>query len=183
MNITKKEITITPWEANLYAFFGVLPIVVLLWAIFIKMVGKNNFWANAIPNGVVFFSVIILGIFIHEILHGIGWSFFAEKGFKSIKFGFSLKAFAPYCHCKEELRYFHFVLGVFLPALVLGIIPVILAFILKNSQLFLYGIIFLFGAGGDLVILAMLIKNYDSSSYIMDHPDKIGCIMIKKGDT
>jgi hypothetical protein len=90
MNITKKEITITPWEANLYAFFGVLPIVVLLWAIFIKMVGKNNFWANAIPNGVVFFSVIILGIFIHEILHGIGWSFFAEKGFKSIKLGFSL---------------------------------------------------------------------------------------------
>ena len=108
--------------------------------------------------------------------------FFTKDGFKSIKFGLSLKALMPYTHCSKVLGYYQFLLGVIFPAIILGILPMIFAFIFVKSWLLLYGIIFLFGAGGDLVIFFMILKHKSKNIFIMDHPQKIGCILLKKGD-
>ena len=178
----KIELTVSPLKANILAFIYVLPFAVLSVIAFIKLYGKNYLLMHAIENRVVFFAVIIFGIFFHEILHGIGWAFFTKNGFKSIKYGFSLKILSPYSHCEEPLGYYPFIFGVILPAVILGFLPIFLALKFKISSLLIYGIIFLFGAGGDFIFLFKILKFSSKDVLILDHPSKIGCIIIKKGD-
>jgi len=174
------EAIISPLKANLMAFVYALPPSAFFIYLYFKIFGKNNILHTSM-NNFTFFLLLFAGILLHELLHGIGWSFFTENGFRSVKFGFNLKALTPYAHCKEALKYHHFIVGVALPAVVLGIIPIILAFIFGQSAFLLFGITFLFGAGGDLVVLHLILKN-SSDSYIEDHPKKIGCIIYKKRD-
>ena len=178
----KIEITVSPLKANLLAFIYILPFAILAILSFILLYGKNFLIAHAIENKINFFIIIFYGIFFHEILHGVGWALFTKKGFKSIKFGFSLKIFSPYSHCKEPLTFFQFTFGLILPGILLGILPIVLALIFKISSLLIYGTIFLFGAGGDLVILFKILRFSKMDVLIYDHPSKIGCIVIKKGD-
>ena len=48
--------------------------------------------------------ILISGIIIHELIHGVFFAFFAKNGFRSIKFGILWKMLTPYCHCKEPLK-------------------------------------------------------------------------------
>ncbi len=178
----RTEIVISPLKANLLAFVYVLPVSAFFVWLFIRYFGKTRFMTNAIDKNGVFFMVIFIGIFLHELLHGIGWGLFTKNGFKSIKFGFSFKILSPYSHCEEVLDYWKFIFGVTLPAIILGILPIVLSFLFVKSNLLIYGIIFLFGAGGDLVVFFNILKYPSENVKIIDHPSKIGCILIKKGD-
>ncbi|MEA4948613.1 MAG: hypothetical protein VB068_03025, partial [Petrimonas sp.] len=35
----------------------------------------------------LFTAAVVIGIVLHELIHGITWALFAKKGFKSIRFG------------------------------------------------------------------------------------------------
>lgn len=120
--------------------------------------------------------VIITGIVVHELLHGIGWSFYTKKGWKSIKFGIMWSFLTPYCHCTERLIMRHYRTGSILPALVLGIIPSLIAMLTGNLILMTFGFFFTFAAGGDFLILWLIMKE-PSSALVLDHPDKIGCVI------
>jgi hypothetical protein len=119
------------------------------------------------------------GIVAHEILHGIGWSFYTKKGWKSIKFGIMWSFLTPYCHCTEPLIMGHYRTGSILPALVLGIFPSLIAMLTGNLILMTFGFFFTFAAGGDFLIL-WLIRKESSNALVLDHPDKIGCVVFEE---
>ena len=123
--------------------------------------------------------ILLIGIITHELLHGLGWSFYAKKGWKSIKFGVAWKSLTPYCHCDESLPVRVYRFGSVLPAIVLGFIPSIIAMITGNIGLMIFGFFFSFAAGGDFLIL-WLIRNEKPSDLAKDHPDKIGCYIIRQ---
>ncbi len=141
---------------------------------------KENF--NGIEFGIGTFSlfiILVVGIVLHELIHGITWAVFAKRGFKSIKFGFMVKMLTPYCHCKEPLKVKHYVLGAIMPAIILGFIPAIIAIAIGSFKLLLFAIFFSVAAIGDFMII-YLIRKEPKNSYIQDHPSEADYYVYKE---
>ena len=175
----KREITIGTGKANIYALFLVVPSLIVFYIPF-RLIWKSSFpeiTKSTVPDDMVtIIGVLVIGIVLHELIHGMTWAYFCKKGFKSIKFGIVWKALTPYCHCKEILKMKHYKAGAFMPGIILGLIPSIIGIISGNLGILYFGLIFTFAAGGDFIIVWMLRKEaYDSQ--VQDHPEKIGCII------
>jgi len=93
-----------------------------------------------------------------------------------------IQTLTPYCYCGEPLKKIQYILGSFMPCLVLGIIPCIVSVYVNSSYLLFLGIIMIIGAGGDLtVILKMLFHKTSSADIIiMDHPTECGFITFER---
>jgi hypothetical protein len=172
-NITenRKEYTLEIGKVNLYAFFLIIPITaiyiipfILIWDYQTFEVGRKEFMQY-------FVYVFLLGIILHELLHGITWAIFTKKRFKSIKFG--INGLTPYCHCKEPLKVKHYRLGGAMPLIVMGIIPGTVGLFFGNGLLLSLGIFFSWTAGGDIISLFML-RKITKNTMVSDHPEKMG---------
>lgn len=76
----------------------------------------------------IIFLLIVFGlVIVHELIHGLTWSFFTRAGFKSISFGMIWEMMTPYCTCRKPLKKAQYVTGAIMPCLILGIIPCIAA--------------------------------------------------------
>lgn len=124
-------------------------------------------------NYMITLGVVLAGITVHELLHGITMAVFARNGFRSITFGFNTKALAPYCHCKDPVKRNQYLLGAIMPAIFLGLIPLLLAMITGNSTLFWFGYLFTIAAIGDIYI-AIKVLQFPKNTTIQDHPKSIG---------
>ncbi len=122
---------------------------------------------------------MILGIVLHELIHGITWAKFAKKGFKSIKFGILWKMLTPYCYCEETLNVRQYIIGAITPAIIMGIIPAVIAIVIGNLGLLIFGMFFTMAAGGDFLIIN-LIRKESSSDLVQDHPSEAGCYIYRR---
>jgi hypothetical protein len=186
----KKEVTMSAAEANLRALVFLVPLIFIL-GIPYYFLWQEQFTKSELTRYVhikeawslldwaIILIVIMAGIVAHEILHGIGWSFYTKKGWKSIKFGIMWSFLTPYCHCTEPLIMGHYRTGSILPALVLGLFPSLIAMLTGNLILMTFGFFFTFAAGGDFLIL-WLIRKESSNALVLDHPDKIGCVVFEE---
>jgi len=167
------EYTMGLGKANLIALLLMVPILVILLAPYILIWSYESFEVSRKAFIIYLLPLILVGIFVHELLHGISWAFYSSKGMKSIKFGFKWKFLTPYCHCKEPLKLQHYRIGVAMPLLILGILPSIIAIIIGSGALLTFGIIFSWAAGGDIIALFML-RKLDNNLYVSDHPTEMG---------
>ncbi|AZB28552.1 DUF3267 domain-containing protein [Chryseobacterium balustinum] len=187
-NYTEKKLTIDLKKANIYSLKILLYSCVIflipyvfLWqyqfsfehftATFKRFIEKYTFLSGFIP---LFFMV--LGIVLHELIHGLTFLPFCKNGFKSIKFGFLKQYFTPYCHCKEPLKLKYYRIGVLMPAIILGFLPSVWAIAIGNFYLLCFGIFFIMGAAGDFMIL-MTLKNENPEDLVLDHPSEAGCFV------
>ncbi|WP_411812355.1 DUF3267 domain-containing protein [Chryseobacterium scophthalmum] len=187
-NYTEKKLTIDLKKANIYSLKILLYSCVVflipyvfLWqyqfsfeyftATFKRLIEKYTFLSGFIP---LFFMV--LGIVLHELIHGLTFLPFCKNGFKSIKFGFLKQYLTPYCHCKEPLKLKYYRIGVIMPAIILGFLPSVWAIFTGNFYLLCFGIFFIMGAAGDFMIL-MTLKNENSEDLVLDHPSEAGCFV------
>ena len=116
-------------------------------------------------------GLLIVSIVVHELIHGITMG----------AFGIIVQYLTPYCSCKEPLRKHQYILGLLMPCIVLGIIPMILALIFGSFLLLVYGAFMTITAGGDLLIMSMILKSsYKGDVYFVDHPTKIGLAVFVK---
>ena len=68
-----------------------------------------------------------------------------------------------------------------MPCLLLGIIPSIAAVVIHSTSLLAVGIVMILSAGGDLLILQMIVsRNAGNDSLYLDHPTEIGCVLLEK---
>ena len=69
----------------------------------------------------------------------------------------------------------------FMPCLLLGIIPGIVGIVTHNPFLFVIAIIMILGAGGDLLIIKMILaRKAGRDSLYLDHPVEVGCVLLEK---
>lgn len=123
-----------------------------------------------------FFPIFIIGIVIHELIHGFSWMFAAKLSFKQMRFGFQIKTLTPYAHCTVPIQKSAYVFGTLMPALILGIFPFLLSLINGNGWIFLFGILFTFAAVGDFLIV-YLIRSVSWAALVEDHPVNAGCFV------
>jgi len=185
-NHKQEELTIDMGKANLvalfYFFFFSIVFGVPYFLLWLNTMTLETYRSIALGFGdhklLKALVVLLFGVIAHELLHGITWSIFATKKFKSISFGINWRYMSPYCHCNEPLLVKHYLLGAIMPGIILGIVPLLLALLTGNILLFLFGFIFSVAATGDLMMVNMLRKE-SMISLVQDHPEKVGCYIYR----
>ena len=169
-------VTISMLRVNRFALTLLIPIVLVFGLPYYLLWGENAFLALRFKSLLFLFLFVVLGIVIHELLHGIVWALMARGGFRSIRFGIKWEYLTPYCHCKVPLRVWQYIAGGAAPLLFMGIMPAIWALFKGNTLMMFYGIFFTWTAAGDIMAIWLLSK-YKPMHWITDHPSELGFII------
>lgn len=174
--MNKRDLSVSMARANLVVLVIGLPVVILqfiLFSIYHPGVDQSLTW-----NFAAFLLAIILGVVIHEWIHGGTWMLAGRKPWSSIKFGFQTATLTPYAHLKEPIEVNAYRIGAFMPGLIVGILPFVSSLVTGNTNLFWFSLIHTTAAGGDWLVL-WLIRNVESGSLVEDHPSQAGCYVIE----
>ena len=172
----RKDLTISVKDANIKGMIAVAPDVIvwiLLYIVFNTGKSMNTPMILLVP-------LVIVGIVVHELLHGFVWGLCCEEHFRSISFGFIWKMLTPYCTCSQPLKQSYYIAGSIAPYLLLGILPCAIGVISSNLLVFLFGIIMVTGAAGDILIIRMIRKDGRTDALYLDHPYECGTVAFYK---
>ena len=183
-----KDLTVGLVYANIMAFVLALPIIIPLGVLFyfcnaeeFSVFGIMTEETTAIRL-IVFLGVFFLLTAVHELLHGVTWAMFTDKGWKSISFGFIAKYMTPYCTCDEALKKGQYITGGLMPTIILGLIPAIISIITGTIIMFAIGAVMILAGGGDLTIVLKMImfKAKCEEVLYIDHPYQAGLVAFVK---
>lgn len=183
----RKE-TINIATANVVSIGILLISAIVLYAIFF-MIYDSRDWFNAetrdsmvdnfVTSYLKFMVVLVVGIIVHELIHGLTWGLYAKSKFKSISFGVMWKMLTPYCHCSEPLKVPHYAIGALMPLITLGLIPAVVAICLGSLFWLNMSIIFIAAAAGDIMVVWKLRKE-NRNNMILDHPTEAGYLVYEE---
>ena len=172
----RRDLSISIALANVIVMFMSIPVIVLQFVVFIGLHGIDNLKLSG--SLILLIAAVLLGVVIHELIHGFGWVIFGRKPFSAIKFGFQWKTLTPYAHLKEPVEVNAYRLGGFLPGFILGILPYVLSLLFGSGDLFWFSLIHTSAAGGDWLIL-WLIRSVKTGMQVEDHPTNAGCYVLE----
>ena len=177
---TKTDLSISMEKANVYSLAIALPVALLQIGGYRLRWGSTAFtegFNSLFGNFLVFLVIFFLGVILHELIHGFTWMLFARKPFSAIKFGFQVKTFTPYAHCKEPMKINPYRIGAAMPGILLGLLPALIGILNGHGWLLAFGVLFTTAAGGDFLVL-WLLRNVKSDRLVEDHPTRAGCYII-----
>ena len=178
-----RKVTIDIVKANVFAvvIFVVSAIVFLVPFFYIWRGTPIERLMGTYVGSFIFLVGVLVGIVVHELIHGLTWACFAKSGWKSISFGVMWKLLTPYCHCNEPMRIPIYMWGAMMPCIILGVIPAVLSLFVGNLLLLVFGVIFIAGAAGDIWMTWLLTKE-NPRSLVLDHPSEAGFYIIDEED-
>lgn len=172
----EKSETFSVLRANLMVFATAVPIMIAGVVIWIAA-DRGALWLVG-SSYITMFLLFVVTVFIHELLHGVGWCAGAKNRWKSMYIGMMWESLTPYCHCKEPLTPGAYLFGCLLPGVTLGIGLYLAAFVTGSTLLLWLSMLNILSAGGDLLI-AWRVRKY-REGYVLDHPTDCGFIMFQK---
>jgi hypothetical protein len=122
-------------------------------------------------------SALVLGIVIHELVHGVAWALRARQPLSIIRFGINWKALAPHAQCTVPLPASIYRFGAAAPGVLLGVVPAMAGALGGSGAVAVFGWLMILGAGGDLVVL-WLIRSLRGGVLVRDHPTRAGCVVV-----
>lgn len=133
-------------------------------------------------SAVLLIVSMLVGIVVHELIHGLTWSFFTKDGWKSVEFGVIWQYLTPYCTCSEPMKKKPMLLAAIMPTIVLGFLPAVLGIVFGQALLLLFGVIMIAGGGGDMMIILNILKYKTEAQEVLflDHPYEIGTFVFEK---
>lgn len=177
---SRKDYSITGRKANVYSIaLGSLLLCLSIFS-FSWIWGSQNIkmaMVKVSENYLQFLLILLLSIFVHEVIHFVAWIVSGRKKMTDFEFGFSVKYLSPYVHCKAALQINSYRLGIAMPGVVLGILPIFYSLLFGKSLALLYGLILLLMASGDFLVL-WIIRGVSKDSCVRDHPSRIGCVVV-----
>jgi hypothetical protein len=183
MNTEKYELTASAGKVQLYSIIvAMFAFLVLTWP-FKLIFGRNmvSFGDITAMQWVICGVTFFLGIAVHELIHGLTAIWYGNIKLSDAKFGIQWKTLTPYFHSKAAIIAKRYRIVAVMPLIIMGIIPYIIALIIGNGWLLAFGILFILTAGGDILILWMM-RNVLPDEYVMDHPEKIGLIVLNENE-
>jgi hypothetical protein len=172
----KRDLSISMARANVLVLFMSIPVAIVQFILFSMVHSAEKLKPTG--NPVVLVLAVLLGVVVHEWIHGITWVIFGHKPFSAIKFGFQWKTFTPYAHLKEPVEVNAYRIGGFMPGFILGLFPYMLSILLGDGNLFWFSLVHTTAAGGDWLIL-WLLRNVKPGTQVEDHPTNAGCYVIE----
>lgn len=165
--------------ATVWGLLCALPFVVL-WGLMYRffLIGRAHLSDAA---GITFYLMVLIiiavSIFIHELLHGLGWTIFGGKGWRAVHF--NIHAMMPSCTCQAALTKRQYLTGVLAPFLVLGLGSVIFLWIYPGTVSVVTMMVNFAAAGADLMI-AISVCRQPKDVLIADHPYQAGYAAFRK---
>lgn len=170
-DVKEQRVTLQPWKANVYGTV----FSILFFVISIFLYGGEVHFSITLQDLLFFILLIVVGIVIHEVLHGLGFYLSGKVAWSDIRFGVVWKKMIFYACCLQPLPISNYRLAVLLPGLLLGIIPYCIALYAQSLFWYSWSIIMILGAFGDGYILWTL-RKFGKETRIADDTDAIGYI-------
>lgn len=184
-----KDVFIKTKDVNLIGVVSILPLAMLIiipfwmkWGkqtkVSLKMIKRTlSIFDDKLLDTLVIVLAptvfILIGIIIHELIHGVFMALFSKESFKSVKFGIVSKSLIPYAHCKEPLISKKMLIISLAPFFFLGFIPIIYAFVTGSLTIWFMGFSMTLCSVGDF-IYAYLILKIGLNHMILDHESEVG---------
>lgn len=166
--------TIGMLKANIVALVVMVLLGLLGWAAMYAIWGGVSLGK---PWGSMLFALgIVVGVAVHELIHGLAWMWVTHSGFRHLRFG--LLAGGVYCHIDVPMNKRKYVVGALMPLLLLGIVPYLLSFATNSLWLMLFGTLFIACAMGDVMIV-WAIRHESADTLVYDHPSEPGCVVYR----
>jgi len=167
--------TVSILKANLIS----IPFLIVVGGLSVWIYYKvwHSFEWNGMSNALWMCGAIVVGIVVHELIHGFTWMVVTRQSFKHLSFG--TMAGAVYCHIDVPMKKRPYIIGAVMPLLLLGVIPTVIAIVLGSTFWLVFGIIFIVSAIGDIMIM-WKIRREPSDALIYDHPTDAGCVVYRK---
>ena len=170
--MNKRDLSVSMNRANTTVLYFGIPIAVFQFALYSGLHSGQNMETTG--NFILFLAIVLAGVIVHELVHGLTWMAFGGKSFSTIKFGFQWKTMTPYAHLSEPIEVNAYRIGTMMPGIILGIFPYILSLKLGSGNLLWFSMIHLTAAGGDWLIL-WLLRKVKRGTLVEDHPSQAGC--------
>ncbi|HNE04119.1 MAG TPA: DUF3267 domain-containing protein [Anaerolineales bacterium] len=174
--MNKRDLSVSMERANIIVLFIGIPVVILQFILFDQLhpsPAETGEW-----NFLLLLLVIVMGVILHEIVHGVTWAIAGRKPWTSIKFGVQAKTLTPYCHITEPLEINAYRIGAVMPGLVVGVLPYIYSLMSGNMNWLWFSLVHTSAAGGDWLVL-WLIRHVKAGSLVEDHPSQAGCYVLE----
>ncbi|MBQ4046171.1 MAG: DUF3267 domain-containing protein [Lachnospiraceae bacterium] len=178
----RTELTVGIVRANIFAILYGIPLSILGFVLFFMKNNDVNLMRMSFSKLILLMVLMVILVVVHELVHGITWSFFTENHWKDIEFGFMKEYLTPYCTCACPLTRGQYIIGTLMPLVLLGLIPLAAA-IMAGSYLWLWlGIIMTMSAGGDILIVINILKYKSQAAQVVyiDHPTQAGGVIFEK---
>ena len=175
----RKDLLIDINKANVFAMLFLIPLFIIGYGLYYLVYRQIDFLGTNFFVCTILFLVLIV---VHELIHGLSWSFFTPHRFKDIEFGIMKPSLNPYCTCLVPLKKEQHLFGTAMPLIVLGIIPMILALIIGSPDLMFIGILMTDAAAGDILIMQKILgyKSEAKDIVCIDHPTEAGCVIFER---
>jgi hypothetical protein len=170
------EYTVPMGKVNLWATLFLFPVLIVYLVPFLLIWDFNTLKSGFFAFQKLIFLYLIIGIILHELLHGLTWAVFSKWDFKNVRFGVNWKYLTPYTHFKKPLKVKIYLAGGLMPLIVLGVFPAIAGIIFGYGLYVMFGISFTWAAAGD-IISAVKLFQFPLNKLVQDHPDQLGFII------
>ena len=172
---SEHRITASVLSANITGVLLAAVPCIILGILFFLCNRDLEFSETGFLSYIIFVILYVVTIVIHELLHGLFWSFSTKNGFADIEFGFMKEYLTPYCTCRAPLGKKQYILGLLAPFAILGVLISVIGIFTGSMFVLGIGLINIIGAGGDLLIFVKLLADRGGKDAVyLDLPTEIG---------
>lgn len=125
------------------------------------------------------FLIFTAGFLAHELIHFLTWHALSRIPLHEFRIGMRWSSFTPVIGCQRPMALNYFRTGLITPFILLGAVPMGLAFYFENTWLLFSASIFMAWASADILTF-LLLWNTQKDSFAEMHRNKLGCIVYNK---
>lgn len=129
---------------------------------------------------IAFAVLLLVGFVAHEVIHAVCYRL-AGVPANRIRFGLLPKNMTPYVICLEAVPVWSYRIAIAAPTVLLGLLPLAVGITGGSFYWMLWGAVHSVGGCGDALIL-WKIRKLSGSELVVDHPDKLGCVVADSGN-
>lgn len=171
------ERTVSPPTAMMISF-ATIPAAML--ALFVPYQLRWGLFAPRLPAGRELIAllgmlvVLLAGLLLHEAVHLLGYQLFGHLPRGVARFHFGRAALTPQVQCELPIRAAAYRRVLLLPALLLGVLPAIVAFAVGSWFMLIWATWMLAASGGDFTALWAM-RGVNGDAPVRAHPRRAGC--------
>ena len=138
------------------------------------LIGVNDFFTLA-----NLFLIFTAGFLVHELLHFLTWQGLSRFPIQEFRIGMRWNSFTPVIGCQRPMKVKPLMIGLLVPYLVQGVLPLVFAFYLANTWLLFASVIFMAWASADILTFLLLWK-VDKGGFAEMHRSKLGVVVFNR---
>jgi len=176
-NYETKEVLVKGTWANIFTLLIFIFSTLLFGSIYYLLWGNPfqgiflNIQSFDIGFGFIYLVILVGFILLQENMYGMIWSRYTD-----VKINIIFKSITRICYCEKIISIKHYIIGLIIPPVILGIIPSLIGILIENIIILGFGLVML--TSGSLIFYYLyLFGKIDKSKYLKDMDSKIGFIV------